>query len=377
MRKNTKRLLALVLAAAAILSITGCAAAPTPADSTEAPAQAASAATETQATAVETPTTEETEPPLPEGNLFLKVSSITFSLVGESEDVYLGVIPRDLVTWESENPDIIRVEDGVLTAVSVGTTVIHATYEDRQVSCAAGCLAQTQEELEALPNDILSQPKWLPPEVDLSEPCTWFDNAAFVGDSIVYGIMQYESGSNALGNILFLARGGVSIMGFIKGTKNIVFRGQEMELQDIIAEAGVDRVYFLMGSNDISVKYEMDVMMDNWNTILNRIWKKSPDVEIVLVSSLPKYEEKPYLPHTKAPDAYNPLTLEYNAHLRQFAKEHGCMYLDLHSYVQDHWGRLSPTYKIDETHLNELGCTNWMKIMRYYAQYEFEGGILE
>lgn len=371
MHRVEKRLWAFLLAAATLLSFTGCASEAAPAQ------QAVPAAAETQSTATEAaPATEETESAIAEGSLFLKVSSITFSVVGESEDVYLGVIPRELVTWESENPEIISVEDGVLTAVSVGTTVIHASYEDRQVSCTAGCLAQTREELEKMGNDILSAPKRLPPELDLEEPCTWFDNAAIVGDSITYGLMQYESGSNALGDITFLARGGVSMIGFVQGIKNIVFQGREMELEDAIEKAAVERVYILMGSNDVMAKYPMDFMMENWRIMLDRIVEKNPDIEVVVISSIPKYEK---YPHLQKPDSYNPLTVEYNANLRQMAKEYGFLFLDLNPYYEDHWGRLSLTYKvdIDNTHLNKLGCDNWMKIMRYYAQYESEGGTLE
>ena len=364
-----KRTLALVLA---LLCLTGCGSAAGETSPTETASETPVQPDTQPATEVTTPA--ETEPDLLEGDLYLKVSAITFTLAGESEDIYLGVVPRELVTWESEDPEIISVEGGVLTAVSVGTTVIHATYEDRSVSCQAGCLAQTQEELDALDWDIRSQPKWLPPEVDMTQPCTWFDNAAIVGDSITYGLMQNEASSNGLGNMLFLARGGVSIMGFIQRNKNIIFQGLEMELEDIIAQTQVERVYFLMGSNDIAAKYEMDVMMDNWAEILDRIWEKSPGVEIVLISSLPKCVERPYLPIS---NSYNEITLQYNAALREFAREQGVMYLDLASYIQDHWGRLSPEYNIDETHLNELGCQVWMQVLRYYAQFESEGGILE
>ena len=58
-----------------------------------------------------------------EGSLFLKVSSITFSLVGESDDIYLGLVPREQVTWESQAPRAVSVENGVLTATGAGSTV--------------------------------------------------------------------------------------------------------------------------------------------------------------------------------------------------------------------------------------------------------------
>lgn len=364
-----RRTLAWLLLIAMILSLAGCAVESAP----------AATVVETSQTTAEESTGAELEETQPnqEENLFLKVSSITFSLVGEREDIYLGLIPRKQVTWTSEDPSVVDVEDGVLTAVGVGTTTIHASYHDRQVSCTAACLAQTQEELEALDAEILSAPKWVIPEVNMDEPCTYFDNAAIVGDSVTFGLMQHESQSNGLGNILFLARGGVSVIGFVKRVKNITFRGREMNLEDAIAQSGVARVYFLMGANDVAGTYTMESMLEYWKSMLDRIWEKSPDVQIVLMSIIPRYNPSPK--ESTVEGQYNQEVLEYNTHLRQFAEEQGCMFLDLHGYIQDHWGRTSLQYKlpVDNTHLNELGCTNWMKIMRYYAQYESEGGTLE
>lgn len=313
----------------------------------------------------------------PEGSLFLKVSSITFSLVGEREDVYLGLIPRELVTWESEDPSIVSVENGVLTAVGVGSTVIRATHADRIVECTAGCLAKTQEELDSLPYEVVSAPKRLPPEVDLEEPCTSFDNAAIVGDSITYYLFQWESKTNYLGDILFLARGGVSMNGFVRRFKNIYYRGNERYLEDAIGESGVDRVYFLMGSNDISSTTQRPYYFQNWDTMLERIREKNPDIEIVIISNIPLYDEtRESTQDDKRIKEHNDLIAEYNEKLRQYAGENGCMFLDLNYYVQDHYGRMPEIYNQGSYHMNQAGCLNWMKILRFYADYELEGGTL-
>lgn len=365
-----KRFLTFALLAALLLSLCGCAA-PSSAEVPE-----TSAETVPTSAAVETLPLE-TEASALEGNLFLKVSSITFSLVGESDDIYLGLIPREDVVWESENPDVVSVENGVLTATGVGSTVIHATYADRQVSCTAGCLAQTQEELDTLDYDTLCAPKRLPPEVDLDEPCTYFDNAAIVGDSITYFLLQWESKTNYLGDILFLARGGVSMNGFVQRFKNIYYQGKEMNLEDAIAKSQVERVYFLMGSNDISSSTQRPYLFDNWQIMLERIRAKHPDVEIVLISNIPLYDDEP---ESKLNDqriqTHNNRIEEYNANLRQFAADNGCLFLDLCYYVQDHYNRMPEIYSQGSYHMNEAGCLNWMKILRFYAQYELEGGTL-
>ena len=367
-----KRFLLWLLMAAILLSFGGCA-------SEEAP-PAATAAPET-APAVET-AVPETEPAAPETTeakiedpMFLKVSAITFSLVGESEDIYLGLVPRELVTWESEDPSIISVENGVLTAVGVGSTTVRAVYNDRELICTAGCLAETQEELESLGFDVLSQPKRLLPEVDLQTKCTYFENAALVGDSISYMMMQVESKGDFLGNLLFLTRGGTSLNGFVHRVKNISFRGVEMNLEDAIEKSGVERVYILIGSNDIGSDAQRIKFFENWDIMLQRIREKSPNVEIVLISNIPQYAGEPECRSAHFLQ-YNSLVVEYNERMRDYCRENGYLYLDLHGYVEDHCARMAKDYNLDGFHLNDSGYHVWMKVLRYYAQYELEGGTL-
>lgn len=367
-----KRFLAWLLIAATVLSLCGCATTSAQPESEQDPTEAVSSeapAPETQAAPAET------EPALSEQSLFLKVSSITFSVVGESDDIYLGLASREEITWESEDPAVVSVENGVLTATGVGTTTIRAIHGDKEVTVSAGCLAATQEELEALPFEIRTTIKRVPPEVNLEDPCSYFDNAAIVGDSITYFLMQWESKTNYLGNMLFLARGGVSMNSFVRRFKNIYYQGKELNLEDAIAKSGVERVYFLMGSNDLIAPTQRPYLHENWYTLLERIREKSPDVELVLMSAIPLYGNDQDAKVEKFSN-YNALVEEYNVWLRQFAEENGCLFLDLNYYVKDHNGRMPQVYSQGDYHMNEAGCLNWMKILRYYAQYELEGGTL-
>lgn len=376
-----KKILAWLLLAAVVLGLCACDAASASPDTTEAPAEptaAQNAAAETEAeqeTQQTQAATEETESAEVEGSVFLKVSSITFSLVGESEDIYLGVVPRELITWESEDPSIVSVENGVLTANAVGTTTIRATYNDRQVSCTAGCLAQTQEELDALGFEILSKPKCLPPEVDLDTPCTYFDDAAIVGDSIAYMLVQCESKGDYLGNVTFLTRGGASMNGFVRRFQNVYFQGVQMYLEDAVAASQVKRIYMLVGSNDIASDPQRVIYFENWDIMLQRIREKSPEVEIVVISNIPQSADEAGSQGTLF-QTYNNYIAEYNGMLREYCQENGCMFLDLHYYFRDHCGRMPREYNLDGYHPNTTGYAVWMTVMRYYAQYELEGGTL-
>lgn len=360
MRKHLAFLLAMIM----LLSMAGCASAPA-ASETAAPETAAPETVEETAA----PETEATQPLL-EGNLYLKVSSVTFSLVGESDNIYLGVIPADQVTWVSEDPSVISVENGVLTAVGVGKTTIHASYGDREVSCEAGCLAQTQEELDSLDREILSAPKRLPPEVDLEQPCTYFDDAVMLGDSITFFLMQTEAKNDGLGKVTFLTRNGISIHGLVLHSKNLYFEGQEMFVEDIISKIAPKRVYILLGCLDFQVPASKMQLIKNWNILLDRLEDACPDMEIVVISNTPGFSED------KKPTEYNEAVTQAAPELYDLAVERGYGYLDLGYYIEDHYGRMAAAYTQDQFHMNPDGSTVWMKVMRHYAQFEQEGGSL-
>lgn len=356
-----RRIIALLLLLATVISFGGCSVEESSPASTDAAIPETAAVESTEAEA-------ETTQPVLEEKIFLKVSSITFSLVGESEDIYLGRIPREQVTWHSEDPSVVDVVDGVLTAAGVGTTTICASYDDRQVSCTASCLAQTQEELEQLDPEVLSAPKRLPPEVDLSQPCTYFDNSAIVGDSITYFLWQSESKNDYLGKMTFVSRHGVSIHSLINRSKNMYFEGHEMNIEDIIAKTKAERTYIMLGCLDFQVPASTRLLMEHWEQLLDRITEKAPDTEIVIISNIPCFTEK------TEPTPFNIAVAEATVKLRQLAADRGYGFLDLGYYVQDHYGRMPAIYCQDEFHMNDEGSLAWMKLLRFYAQFESEGG---
>ena len=209
----------------------------------------------------------------------------------------------------------------------------------------------------------------------LSSPCTSYDNAALVGDSIAYMLIQCENQGDYLGKLLFLARGGTSMMGLVNRFKNVYFQGQEMNLEDAIAASNVDRVYMMVGSNDIACDPNREAFFDNWDIMLERIRDKSPGVEIVVISNIPKNSGAEFV-RAEQQELYNIYMKEYNEKLEQYCRKNDCGFLDLYYYVQDHYGNLPPEYDLDGYHFNDTGYMNWIKIMRYYAEYELAGGTL-
>ena len=179
-----KKFFLCLLAALMLLGTVGCAAQSEPVEETTA------ATTEPEITEETVPETTEV---IYEEPLYLKVSAINLSLVGDSEDIYLGLLPIEVVTFESDDESIVTFENGVVTATGVGSTTIRASYRDQVVEVTAGCLAETQEQLLKLDDEIKRAPRRMPPEIDLEEPTTILDDGNMFAISVLNKISEVFS----------------------------------------------------------------------------------------------------------------------------------------------------------------------------------------
>lgn len=363
-----KRFLSAVLLLTMLLNLAACGGSSEsetgPVQTTE--AEVTEAVVETTAPVeTESPTTAPTEPELYDGFLFLSVSRITFSLVGESENIYLGSVPAELVTWESSDESVVTVENGLLTAVGVGTATITCTYGDQTLSCEAGCLAADQESLNTLGSDVLRTPKRLPPNYD-DEKVTYFNDACISGDSITYIMFQWEGQYDMLGEPLFLVRGGTSINGFVRQYKLIYYQGVEMLLENAVAQAGVKKLFIMLGQNDLSYMTIEDTMA-NWAILVERLREKSPDLEIYIESCIPEWRDN------GADNSKNETIAECNRQLEAFCYENDVYFWDIWPYAVDHEDKMPTTYLSPDgsnIHMNEEGCYSWMQALRAYAILE-------
>lgn len=328
------------------------------------PAAETTAAATVTAQPVETTAAETamaTEPPIV-GELYLTASRICFSLVGENEYVYAGSVPENHVIWESADVSVAEVDAGMVTAVGVGKTTITASFDDQVVECEIECLAATEEELAEISPDILQLPRQVPPAVS-QEVCTYFDDSALIGDSISYILFQNESRKNDLGDILFLTRGGVSINSLVRYYKEIPYQGIKCHIEDAVAQAGVSKVFIMLGQNDLSYMTLEDTFA-NFKTMTDRILEKSPGVEIYIQSCIPEFREDNLVSDK------NTTIDAYNEELKLYAEENGFYYIDIQKYVEDHYNNMAESYHLDKIHMNYDGCSIWMQALNAYMRMQ-------
>lgn len=296
---------------------------------------------------------------VPEGEVLLTVSEITFSVVGESENIYIGSAPLEEVQWTSDDPQVVAVEDGVLTARGVGTTKITAAFGDQRVTCTAGCLSESRSALLSLGAEALQAPKRIPAEVEV-DPKLFFADAAIIGDSVTYNLMVHEIKTGLLGHPLFLARKNIGVFNFVTHRINLYYQGTEYYVEDAIAASRVKKVFFLLGMNDLGYQTPQECA-ERYGVLIDRVKERNPDVEIYIQTCLPWYTTKSFSQLNENVDKFNEL-------VAQIAEEKGCRMIDLAAYIEDHGNGMAKAYTLDYgAHLNYEGSVVWMNLLRAYA----------
>ena len=255
---------------------------------------------------------------------------------------------------------MVTFENGVLTATGVGSTNVVARYGYKYITCQVSCLAETQEDLNALPEEILRSAKRYPPVMG-DATMDYFADTALVGDSISQILFQWETMYDYLGEVLFLVRGGTGLNGVVLNYKPVYYKGREVRVEDALADAGCKKVFLMLGQNDLRYR-EIEDCMESWEILLASIREKNPGIEVHIQSVIPEWI------HTLGSNANNEKIAEFNEKVKVFAAENDCRYVDIASYAVDHTGRMPSTYELDRSiHMNYDGCYAWIQVLKAYA----------
>ena len=145
------------------------------------------------------------------------------------------------------------------------------------------------------------------------------------------------------------------------------WRGKDLIIEDAIAETGANRVFFMLGINDIAhYSFEkLPLLMDMWVDVITRIQEKTPHVQICIQSVPPVWtggeKEK----------VNNESVREYNRLLKETAQAHDCVFIDIAPYFMDSTGGMATCYSGDKfVHTNAAGADTWVKVLKACTDYE-------
>ena len=193
---------------------------------------------------------------------------------------------------------------------------------------------------------------------------SFFDDAAFIGDSVTLKLRNYHMSTGALGNATFLCVGSYSVNNAVTNQLYLSYQGQDMTPQDALAACGAKKVFILLGMNDIALFGEnsISVAMDNWSTMLASIRQKNPGIQVYIQSGTPIYTggEKGGLNNNRMDS--------YNVSLKAFAEANGCYYIDIATPLKDSTNGLAAQYCSDSyVHFTDAACKLWVDMLKSYV----------
>lgn len=258
----------------------------------------------------------------------------------------------------------------------------------------AGCVQQTEglsppseeptytlspSESISFPSVALPVPTQTPSPPPAEEEGGYFDNALFVGDSIMEGIRQYVVAQRQEGDMLGTAQFLTSTMGVsladLVGDRDwgaaFSYKGEERSLEDIVAEIAPRRVFLLLGLNDLASDTNPVVtdIVSRYSRLISNLQAASPGTEFIIITNPPKVASR-WLPDYTANRGFgNQLIDEFVTALTQMCREQGIPYVDAYESLKDENGALPDDFCRDGyIHLNHQGAAVVVDTLNAFAE---------
>lgn len=202
-----------------------------------------------------------------------------------------------------------------------------------------------------------------------SVSASYFDDAAFVGDSVSMSLQYYCASSKALGNATFLCAGSLSPLNahweISSESKHPVYKGEKLTVEDAVARSGAKKIYIMLGINSLS--FGVGRCVDDTVLLIDKILEKSPDVKIILQSVTPMTKTSPIM----TSKLNNDVIRAYNQCMLEFAQQRGWYYINVAEAVADSEGNLRQDYCSDPNsmgiHFNFEADKAWVDYLKAHA----------
>ena len=191
----------------------------------------------------------------------------------------------------------------------------------------------------------------------------WFDDAAFVGDSVSVTLANYNSSYGTLGKAKFFCSVSLSqtnALSYQAGNERLpeypAGSGQHPRIEDGIAASGAKKVYLMLGMNCIASG--VDRVSQDLVTLVSKIQEKSPGIAVLIESVTPMTADSP-----RADGSLNNFTIqEFNEKMKAICQEKQWYYVNVAEAVTGDACALKAEYSGDKAmgiHFNYDGAAAW------------------
>lgn len=241
------------------------------------------------------------------------------------------------------------------SAQTTDPSVIHPTHTTSDTSASAADPESTTPESPASTYDF-SQPAPASEAVDVS----YFDDAAFVGDSRTDGFLIYSG----IGRGKNLTSNGLSIFK-LETKKAITIDNQEYTLLEALALEQYGKVYLSLGVNELGY-YDDEGFYRSYCQAIDQIREIQPNAVIYIQGLIPLNED--LIAQTSGRSYLTNEHLRvYNDLMKKAAEEKQVVYLDLYSEFVDENGQLPAEASKDGVHLRSAWCKQWLAYLETHT----------
>lgn len=333
-----------------------------PAEATEEPVQSAEVTETEEATE---PAVEETD--TPSFSFALSDKSVILTEKGQRLNLYCGDVPLNEISWMSADESIALFSQGIVVAMDRGVTVVYAKYRDEIVFCEVVCNVDQEIPAPYVDAKLLQAPRMGIPYVENPDDTSFFDDAAFIGDSVSYVLQQWNlKHSGNFGSAVFLTRSSLGLQNSIDGRLQLNYQGVSYSPEDALAAVGARKLFVMLGFNDIAL-FGLEGTMERWDIFLERILEKNPDIQIYIQSCTPIHRDGEY------DKLNNDIIDQYNSALESYCAEHGYHFVNIAPYFKDYRNSLVGTYSSDNfMHITYEGAVVWEYALKAYAEQQIK-----
>ena len=187
---------------------------------------------------------------------------------------------------------------------------------------------------------------------------SYFDDAAFIGDSRTQGLQLYTG----LPNATFYATQGLMVDTFFS-KKFVKAGGGKITIPDAMKNQTFKKVYIMLGVNELGWAYEK-VFIQKYGEVVDKVKELQPDAKIYVQSILPVAKAK-----SDGDAIYNNTKISrYNELIEQMCREKGVTYLHVADAVGLDNGALPAGSATDGVHLNREYCYKWLDYLKTHTK---------
>lgn len=196
-------------------------------------------------------------------------------------------------------------------------------------------------------NDYFKQGRWEQLRDEYRKIKKTRYSSLFFGDSMTENFKQYMPESDSVKN---MGISGDFSVGLIKRIDNVI-------------NFQPDKIFIMIGINDIIEKVPLSEIEDNYLKILELIKKKCPFTKIYIQSTLPTVGLRSLLNSSKS---INKTVQKLNTFLKETAIEKNIVYIDMYSdFINDN-NELRSELTTDGIHLSKKGYLIWKSHLKDY-----------